>query len=133
MVLDERYSRQIIFKGIGRKGQEKLATARVIIIGIGALGTVIANNLIRAGVGFVRLVDRDYVDLSNLQRQSLFNEPDVERQLPKAVAAAEHLSKINSAVAVEPVVSDVNAADIENFITDVDQRCVYPGTGQSHL
>jgi molybdopterin-synthase adenylyltransferase len=120
MVLPERYSRQIVLKGIGEEGQEKLGHSRVIIIGMGALGTVIANNLCRAGVGFIRLVDRDYVDLSNLQRQVIFNEQDVAENLPKAVAALQYLQKVNSEITLEPVVSDVNAGNIEKLIEDVD-------------
>ena len=82
-----RYSRQTVFEKIGIRGQEQLLASKVVIIGTGALGTVIANNLCRAGVRFLRLVDRDYLELSNLQRQTLFDEEDARRQTPKAVAA----------------------------------------------
>ncbi|MDR1028575.1 MAG: ThiF family adenylyltransferase [Clostridiales Family XIII bacterium] len=120
MFTEERYKRQITFEGIGEEGQKKLSAARVCIIGVGALGTIAANSLCRAGVGFLRLIDRDYVEETNLQRQILFTEQDVSEILPKSVAAAGHLSKMNSSVAVEAVVDDVNAANIEGFIKDTD-------------
>lgn len=116
----QRYSRQTVFRGIGTEGQQKLLGSRVAIIGIGALGTVIANNLCRSGVGFLRLIDRDYVELSNLQRQTLFNEQDVAEQMPKAVAAYNHLSMVNSQIVLEPVVTDVSSSNIEELISDVD-------------
>lgn len=120
MAVSERYSRQIAFEGIGEKGQEKLLQSRVAVMGMGALGTVIANDLCRAGVGFMRLVDRDYVEISNLQRQSVYDEKDVTDNLPKAVAAAEHLQKVNSGITLEPVVTDINSGNIENIVRDVD-------------
>ncbi|MFM7113990.1 MAG: ThiF family adenylyltransferase, partial [Planctomycetota bacterium] len=104
----ERYSRQMRFHGIGRAGQEKLLASRVLLCGVGALGTVLANTLVRAGVGFVRLVDRDFVESSNLQRQVLFDESDVASHLPKAEAAAAKLRAINSGVVVEPVVAHID-------------------------
>jgi adenylyltransferase/sulfurtransferase len=116
----DRYSRQTLFTGLGRGGQEKLSRARVLIIGLGALGTVAADSLCRAGVGFLRLVDRDYVELSNLQRQVLFAENDAAEETPKAVAAGQRLAVVNSAVAVEAVVADVNAGNVESLIGDVD-------------
>jgi adenylyltransferase/sulfurtransferase len=116
----ERYSRQAIFSGIGEEGQKKIARARIAVVGVGALGTVIANNLARAGVGYLRLIDRDFVDMSNLQRQTLYDENDVRERLPKAVAAAAHLQKINSELALEPVVDDVNPDSIETLLEDVD-------------
>lgn len=116
----QRYSRQTIFKYFGEAGQEKLLSSRAAIIGLGALGTVIANNLCRSGVGFLRLIDRDYVEISNLQRQTLYNEQDAAEQLPKAIAAYNHLSKVNSEIMLEPVVADVNSSNIEDFIKDVD-------------
>ncbi len=115
-----RYSRQTVFPPIGVEGQQKLFDARVAIIGVGALGTVIANNLCRSGVGFLRIIDRDYVEWSNLQRQTLYQEQDAAEQLPKAVAAYQHLSKVNSEIVIEPVVDDVNSSNIENLIKDVD-------------
>ena len=117
---DERYSRQIRFAPIGEAGQHRLASARVLIIGLGALGTVTADQIVRAGVGFVRLVDRDFVELSNLQRQSLFDEDDIRNSLPKAVAAETRLRRINSTVQIEAKVDDVNPSNIEEFIADVD-------------
>src|ERR687883_871867 len=104
----ERYSRQMRFPGIGKAGQEKLLASRVALCGVGALGTVLANTLVRAGVGFVRVIDRDFVEPSNLQRQVLFDESDVADNLPKAEAAVTKLRQINSSVTVEPVVADIN-------------------------
>jgi adenylyltransferase/sulfurtransferase len=115
-----RYSRQIAYEKIGAVGQEKLLASRVAVIGVGALGTQIANNLCRSGVGYIRLIDRDYVELSNLQRQVLFDEEDVLHQTPKAAAACEHLKKINSEITLEPVVADVNSSNIEQFCSGVD-------------
>ena len=115
-----RYARQSIFRHIGEAGQQKILGAKVAIIGMGALGTVSANNLCRAGVGYIRMVDRDYVELTNLQRQILYNEDDATQRIPKAVAAAGHLSRVNSEITLEPVVADVNASNIENLIGDVD-------------
>jgi len=116
----ERYSRQILLAEVGREGQERLLSSAVAIIGCGALGTVIASTLVRAGVGRVRLVDRDYIELSNLQRQILFDEEDIARGLPKAVAAAEKLRRVNSQVKIEPLVADVNPGSVEEIIDDVD-------------
>jgi len=117
---DDRYSRQIRFAAIGEAGQQRLAAARVLVLGLGALGTVTADQIVRAGVGFVRLIDRDFVELSNLQRQSLFDEADVRNNLPKAVAAEEKLRRTNSSVQIEAKVEDVNPSNIEDFIIDVD-------------
>lgn len=116
----DRYSRQALFKGIGAAGQEKLALARVCVIGMGALGTVIADNLCRAGVGFIRLVDRDYVELNNLQRQTLYDEEDARLGLPKVDAAAARLRKVNSGILIEPVAADFNPASAERLIGNVD-------------
>jgi len=116
----ERYARQIVFNHIGARGQEALLRARVAIIGMGALGTVSANNLCRAGVGFLRMADRDYVEITNLQRQMLYNEDDARQALPKVIAAFNHLSKVNSEIALEPVITDVNSANIEGIVSDVD-------------
>jgi len=117
---DERYSRQIRFAPIGEAGQEKLASARVLLVGLGALGTVAADLLVRSGVGFVRLIDRDFVELSNLQRQSLFDEDDIRAALPKAAAAKAKLSKINSTVEIDARVDDVNPSNVEEVLEDVD-------------
>jgi len=113
-----RYSRQSLVQTIGTAGQAALADSRVVVIGCGALGTHLADALVRGGVGFVRIVDRDYVELSNLQRQILFDEADAAEGMPKAVAAARRLASINSTVVVEPVVADVTPANIETFVTD---------------
>ena len=115
-----RYSRQIRFPQIGETGQAGLRDARVLLVGCGALGSTIADTLVRAGVGFLRIVDRDFLEISNLQRQVLFDENDVENMLPKAVAAAQHLQRINSTVTLEPVVADVDSSNIEGFAQDVD-------------
>lgn len=116
----ERYSRQMLFYDIGRHGQTLIGKSKVAVIGVGALGTVIANNLARAGVGYIRLVDRDYVELSNLQRQTLFDEQDFNERLPKSAAAARHLKRVNSEIRLDPVVADVNPSNVENLISDVD-------------
>ena len=116
----ERYSRQMRFFGIGEAGQKKLAGARVLLCGVGALGTVLANTLARAGVGFIRLVDRDFVELSNLQRQVLFDEEDVRSNTPKAEAAATKLRQINSKVTYEPIVAHIDRSNIEALSADVD-------------
>src|SRR5713226_143962 len=118
--LDERYSRQIRFAPIGEAGQQRLAAARVLLVGLGALGTVAADQIVRAGVGFLRMVDRDFVELSNLQRQSLFDEDDIKNNLPKAIAAEGKLRRVNSSVQIEARVDDVNPANIEDYIADVD-------------
>jgi adenylyltransferase/sulfurtransferase len=116
----ERYARQTLFAGIGRAGQERLSQARVLIVGCGATGSVLANNLGRAGVGHLRIADRDYVEGNNLQRQVLYDEVDVLRGLPKAVAAGERLRQINSLIEVEPVITDVTADNIEELLHGVD-------------
>lgn len=111
-----RYIRQIIFPPLGEQGQARLLAARAVLIGCGANGTVIANTLARAGVGTLVIVDRDFVELNNLQRQVLFDEDDVTRGTPKAIAAAEKLKRVNSSIAIDPVVSDVNAENVEELI-----------------
>jgi molybdopterin/thiamine biosynthesis adenylyltransferase len=116
----ERYEKQIRLKEIGEAGQRRLAESSVAVIGCGALGSVIADSIVRAGVGRVVVVDRDYIELDNLQRQVLFDEEDIARDLPKAVAAAERLKKINGRVRVEPLFSDVTAANIESIVGGVD-------------
>ena len=115
-----KYSRQVLFDGIGEAGQRKLAEARVAIVGCGALGTAQANSLVRAGVGFVRIVDRDFVEESNLQRQMLFDETDAREAMPKAVAAERKLRGFNSAVEVEGVVADLTPSNAEELLGDVD-------------
>src|ERR1700681_1683307 len=116
----ERYSRQMRFGGILEKGQRKLLESRVTLCGCGALGTVIANSLVRAGVGFVRIVDRDFIESHNLQRQVLFDESDIAANLPKAEAAARKLRVINSSVTIEPVVTDIDRTNILDLSKDAD-------------
>jgi adenylyltransferase/sulfurtransferase len=116
----DRYSRQTRFAGIGEDGQRRLLASHVTLCGCGALGTVIANALVRSGVGHLRVIDRDFIELNNLQRQVLFDEHDVTENLPKAEAAARKLSAINSTIHVEPVVADVNRANIMDLVKDAD-------------
>lgn len=111
----EKYSRQILFHGIGEAGQEKLLSTSAVLVGCGALGTVVANLLVRAGLGSLRIIDRDFVEPSNLQRQTLFEESDARDALPKAIAAERRLRAINSGVRVEGIVADLtpeNALDL---------------------
>jgi molybdopterin-synthase adenylyltransferase len=115
-----RYARQLIYPGIGEAGQRALLAARVTIIGVGATGSVLANHLVRAGIGHVRLVDRDFVELNNLQRQLLYDEDDVAAMLPKAVAAARKLRRINSEVEVEELVADATPDNIQQLVADAD-------------
>jgi adenylyltransferase/sulfurtransferase len=112
----DRYSRQIAFPEIGKEGQRKLGNSRVVIIGCGALGSIIATSLVRAGVGKVKIIDRDLVEYDNLQRQLLFDEEDVKNRLPKAIAAERHLKKVNSSVEIEGVVADVHYGNIEQLV-----------------
>src|ERR1700693_3848866 len=114
----ERYSRQILFPGIGEAGQQKLLASHVAIVGCGALGSFQAEALARAGVGRLTIVDRDYVEPSNLQRQWLFEESDAAEALPKAVAAERRLARINSSVQVHAVVADLTPANIEELLGD---------------
>ena len=116
----DRYSRQILFSGIGEKGQRRLGDSCVAIIGCGALGSIIATSLARAGVGKLRIIDRDFIEYYNLQRQVLFDEDDIENQLPKAIAAEQHLKKVNSSIEIEGIVADVNYSSIERLISGVD-------------
>lgn len=110
-----RYSRQILFAELGEQAQRRLLASRVTLIGCGALGTVLADTLVRAGVGFLRIIDRDYVESNNLQRQVLYTEQDAADATPKAVAAASRLAAINSEVTIEPIVADACATNIEAF------------------
>ncbi|PFR03205.1 thiazole biosynthesis adenylyltransferase ThiF [Bacillus anthracis] len=118
--MNNRYSRQELFSPIGEEGQQKIREKHVLIIGAGALGSANAEMFVRAGVGTVTIVDRDYVDWSNLQRQQLYAESDVENNIPKAVAAKKRLKDINSEVRVEALVQDVTAEELEELVTDVD-------------
>ena len=117
---DFRYSRQILFWPNHELDQEKLKDKTVGLIGVGALGTVAANHLVRSGIGTLRLVDRDFVEMSNLQRQMLFDENDVAQHLPKVIAASHKLKKINSEVKIESYVQDVNASTIESLVEHCD-------------
>jgi molybdopterin-synthase adenylyltransferase len=119
-LIEPRYRKQTLFEGIGEDGQRRLAASRALVVGCGALGSVISETLVRAGVGLVRIVDRDFVELSNLQRQVLFTEQDVANRLPKAVAASEKLRAINSGVTIEPVVADVGPDNILELLKDID-------------
>ena len=116
----ERYSRQMRFHGVGEAGQKKLLASRITLCGCGALGTVLANTLVRAGVGFVRIIDRDFIEHHNLQRQVLFDEDDVASNLPKAEAAANKLRRINSEITIESIVTDIDHTNIVDFVKDVD-------------
>ena len=115
-----RYDRQSRFAPLGEAGQAKLCSSRALVCGCGALGSVIAETLVRAGAGFVRIVDRDFLELNNLQRQVLYDEQDVADGLPKAIAAANKLRRINSEVEIEPVVADVTHLNIAELASDVD-------------
>jgi adenylyltransferase/sulfurtransferase len=113
---DERYSRQVLFRGIGAEGQQRIRAERIVVVGCGATGSALASLLARAGVGTLRLVDRDYVEPSNLQRQVLFDEADAAESLPKAVAAASKIAKFNSDIVVEPQVADLTPANVEQLL-----------------
>lgn len=115
-----RYSRQLLFTPIGEEGQTRLIQARVAVVGMGALGTVLANHMVRAGVGYVRIIDRDFVEESNLQRQMLYEESDAAESKPKAEAAKERLQRINSLVRIEAHVADLNPSNAEELLGDVD-------------
>ena len=115
-----RYNRQMLWAPIGVEGQRKLKQARVFMVGCGALGTVLANTLARAGVGHLTIADRDFIEINNLQRQVLFDETDIAEQLPKAEAAKRKISKINSTVQVDAVVSDINFKNIAQFAQGQD-------------
>jgi len=118
--LHEKYSRQVLFSGIGEDGQARLLASRAVIVGCGAIGAAAANLLVRAGVGRVRVIDRDFVEPSNLQRQTLFDEADALQALPKAVAAERKLRSINSAIAVEGVVADLNPRNAPELLAGFD-------------
>src|SRR5258708_18703272 len=117
---ESRYSRQIRFAPLGEAGQGRIRASCVAIVGCGALGTVQAEARVRAGVGRLRIIDRDFVELSNLQRQFLFEESDAAESLPKAVAAARRLARVNSNVELEPMVADLTAANIEELFENID-------------
>lgn len=113
---EERYSRQILFRGIGKEGQARLAAARVALVGCGATGTALASLLARSGVGMLRIIDRDYVESSNLQRQTLFDESDAAESLPKAIAATRRIAAFNSEIRVEAKVEDLVPANIASLL-----------------
>lgn len=115
-----RYQRQIIFAGLGESGQQKLYESTAVIIGCGANGTVLANHLARAGVGHLRLVDRDYVELNNLHRQLLFDEEDVQESMPKAIAAQNRLREINSDIEIEGIVADFSPENALSLLQGAD-------------
>src|SRR2546430_6548091 len=117
--MKDRYSRQILFRGIGAEGQRKLAAARVAIVGCGATGSALAGLLARAGVGTLRIIDRDYVEPSNLQQQSLFDEKDAAESLPKAIAAARKIAAFNSQIVIEPKVEDLTPSNIQVLLEEM--------------
>jgi len=118
--LQEKYSRQMLFAGIGEEGQARLLASSAVIVGCGAIGAATANMLVRAGVGRMRIIDRDFVEPSNLQRQTLFDEADAREALPKAVAAERKLRSINSGVAVEGVVADLTPQNVGDLLAGFD-------------
>ncbi len=117
---DDRYSRQMLFKEIGGEGQHKLSLSRVVIVGCGATGSALASLLARSGVGMLRILDRDYVEPSNLQRQSLFDEDDARESVPKAIAAARQIARFNSEIAVEAHVADLIPANVDSLLGGCD-------------
>jgi molybdopterin-synthase adenylyltransferase len=119
-MISDRYSRQVLFDQIGKSGQLRLQQSRVAIAGCGALGTAQAEALARAGVGELRIIDRDFIEPSNLQRQTMFTEADAADRLPKSVAAKNHLAQINSEVRVEPHIADLSCANVERLIRGCD-------------
>ena len=115
-----RYQKQILFSGVAARGQEALGQSKVLLVGCGALGCVLADTLARAGVGHLRIVDRDFVEFSNLQRQVLFTEYDVTAHLPKSIAAVNRLARVNSDIQLEPIVADVDYRNIRKLAEGVD-------------
>jgi molybdopterin-synthase adenylyltransferase len=118
--MDDRYSRQVLFKEIGVPGQKKLAQSHVVIVGCGATGSALASLLARSGIGTLRILDRDYVEASNLQRQSLFDENDARESVPKAIAAARQIARFNSQIVVEPHVADLVPANVDSLLGGCD-------------
>ena len=116
----QRYVRQMRYHPIGEEGQRHLLDSRVLICGCGALGSVLANTLARAGVGYLRIVDRDFLEMNNLQRQVLYDERDVAAGLPKAIAAAAKLQQINSEITIRPLVTDVDYANLPSLLEGID-------------
>ena len=116
----ERYTRQILFQHIGEERQKVLMNSSAVVIGCGALGTVSSSYLTRAGIGQIRIIDRDFVEESNLQRQILFDEDDISENLPKAIAAQRKLQKINTKIKIEGIVTDINYSNIDELTEGVD-------------
>ena len=116
----ERYSRQVLFPGIGEQGQRRLRESKIAIVGCGATGSALLSLLARGGVGTIRVIDRDYVEQSNLQRQTLFEEEDAKESLPKAIAAARRVAAFNSAIVVEPQVADLTPANAEKLLAGAE-------------
>lgn len=126
--MKERYSRQELFRPIGKAGQASISTKHVLIVGAGALGTGNAEALVRAGVGKLTLIDRDYVEWSNLQRQQLYSEDDAKERLPKAVAAKQRLTQVNSDVEIETIVGDANVDELERLATETKPDVIIDAT-----
>lgn len=118
--MNHRYSRQELFSPIGKDGQQRISEKHVLIIGVGALGSGSAEALVRAGIGKLTIVDRDYVEWSNLQRQQLYSEEDAKNRLPKVIAAKKRLTAINSSVAIEAIIADASALELEDWAKNVD-------------
>ncbi|HHT9129924.1 MAG TPA: ThiF family adenylyltransferase [Candidatus Brocadiaceae bacterium] len=118
--MSERYARQILFYGIGKQGQKKLMEKTAVLVGCGALGCTSANLLVRSGIRCLKIIDRDYIEESNLQRQSLFDEEDISKNLPKAIAAQRKLQKVNSEIQIESLVADLNPSNIETLLKNTN-------------
>jgi adenylyltransferase/sulfurtransferase len=118
--INDRYSRQVLFQEIGAEGQQKLSQSRIVIVGCGATGSALASLLARSGIGTLRILDRDYVESSNLQRQALFEEEDARESVPKAIAAARQIARFNSQVVVEPHVADLTPSNVDSLLGGCD-------------
>src|SRR5574337_774357 len=116
----QRYSRQVLFSGIGEQGQKAIMEKNAVLVGCGALGCTSANLLVRSGINCLKIIDRDFIEESNLQRQSLFDEDDIKQNLPKSIAAQKKLQKVNSRIRIEPVVVDLNPSNIEILLEKAD-------------
>ncbi len=127
---DKRYIRQELFPSIGKSGQDRLNHSRVVLVGCGALGSTVADLLVRAGIGELTIVDRDYVEIHNLQRQSLFTEDDVTSHTPKAIAAQRVLASANSDVQILPVVADFNGSNAERLTSGRRSSWTAPTTSK---
>src|SRR3989337_4591184 len=118
--MSNRYARQILFYGIGETGQKTLREKSAAIVGCGALGCTSANLLVRSGLGYLKIIDRDFIEENNLQRQSLFDEEDINKNLPKAIAAQKKLQKVNSQRQIEAIVVDLNPSNIETILDNAN-------------